>query len=129
MAQIKIYGEQSVLKSIRDPLSRVVHSCAMDALGLPGDKRFHRFFALDSGDFIYPEDRSERYTIIEVSLFEGRSIEAKKAFIRLLYERAKAELGLEAVDLEVTIFETPRANWGIRGLPGDELTLGYKVEV
>ena len=80
-------------------------------------------------DFIYPEGRSERYTIVEVSMFEGRSIEAKKAFIRLLYERAKAEIALEPADLEITIFETPRANWGIRGLPGDELTLGYKVEV
>ena len=129
MAQIKIYGEKSALAEARDRLSRIIHTCAVDALGLPGDKRFHRFFGLDARDFIYPEGRSGRYTIVEVSMFEGRSIEAKKAFIRLLYQRAKAEIALEPADLEITIFETPRANWGIRGLPGDELTLGYKVEV
>lgn len=32
-------------------------------------------------------------------------------------------------DVEITIFETPKENWGIRGLPGDELALNYKVEV
>ena len=129
MAQIKIYGEKSALNALRDRLSRILHTCAVDALGLPADKRFHRFFALDAEDFIYPDGRSERYTIVEVSMFEGRSPEAKKAFIRLLYQRAKAEIALEPEDLEITIFETPRANWGIRGLPGDELSLGYKVEV
>ena len=129
MAQIKIYGEKAALAAMRDQLSRILHACAVEALGLPGDKRFHRFLGLDAGDFVHPADRSARYTIVEVSLFEGRSIEAKKAFIRRLYERAKAELDLDPVDLEITLFETPRANWGIRGLPGDELTLGYKVDV
>jgi hypothetical protein len=129
MAQIKVYGGKSALRSMRDRLSRIIHTCAVEALGLPADKRFQRFFPLDAEDFVYPDGRSERYTIVEVSMFEGRSIEAKKAFIRLLYQRAKAEIALEPADLEITLFETPRANWGIRGLPGDELTLGYKVEV
>ena len=129
MAQIKIYGEKTALKAMRDRLSRAIHSSAVDALGLPADKRFHRFFGLDAADFVYPPGRSERYTIVEVSMFEGRSTEAKKAFIRQLYQRARAEIGLDPADLEITIFETPRANWGIRGLPGDELALGYKLDV
>ena len=49
MAQIKIYGEKSALAEARDRLSRIIHSCAVEALGLPGDKRFHRFFGLDAG--------------------------------------------------------------------------------
>ncbi len=28
-----------------------------------------------------------------------------------------------------TITETPKHNWGIRGLPGDELTLNYKANI
>ncbi|APF21976.1 putative transglutaminase-like protein [Clostridium butyricum] len=32
-------------------------------------------------------------------------------------------------DVEITIFETPNYNWGIRGVPGDELGLNYKVNV
>ncbi len=128
MAQIKIYGHAGFLRANRTALSDVIHSCTMDALGLPAEKRFHRFLPLDAGDFVHPDDRSERYTIIEISMFEGRNVEAKKQLIRLLFARL-AERSLVALqDLEITITETPRHNWGIRGLPGDELTLNYKVE-
>lgn len=37
--------------------------------------------------------------------------------------------GMSVQDIEITIFETPKHNWGIRGVPGDELKLNYKVEV
>ena len=62
-------------------------------------------------------------------MFEGRSAEAKKKLIRSLFTLVSAKVGIAPQDLEITIFETPQANWGIRGLPGDELALGYKVEV
>ncbi len=101
----------------------------MEALEYPLEKRFHRFIALDEEDFIYPQDRSERYIIIEISIFEGRSIEAKKMLIRLLYERIPKLSGISTQDIEITIFETPRYSWGIRGMPGDEIGLNYKVEV
>lgn len=129
MSQVKIFGHRDQLIPIRERLSDIIHGSVVKAFGLPPDKRFHRFIPLDAADFIYPADRSERYTIIELSLFEGRSVEAKKELIRLLYERTGAELGLAAMDLEITLFETPRCNWGIRGQPGDELALGYAVRV
>jgi len=129
MAQVKIYGRSAALRAMRASLSDVIHSCTVDALAFPVEKRFHRFIALEADDFIYPSDRSDRYTVIEILMFEGRSIEAKKAFIRLLYERAAAQLELAPIDLELTFIETPRHNWGIRGVAGDELAIGYKVEV
>ena len=67
--------------------------------------------------------------IIEISIFEGRSIEAKKMLIRLLYERIPQLSGVSTQDIEITIFETPRHCRGIRGMPGDEIGLNYKVEV
>jgi phenylpyruvate tautomerase PptA (4-oxalocrotonate tautomerase family) len=129
MAQIKIYGLKSALDPIRAQLSDVIHAAAVQVLAMPADKRFHRFFGLETDNFIFPPGRSNRYTIIEISMFEGRSTEAKKNFICELFRSAHEELGLEPNDLEITISETPRANWGIRGACGDELELGYKVEI
>ena len=129
MAQIKIYGIKAELNPIKSRLSALIHGCVMEAFGLPAGKRAHRFFPLDADDFYMPEGRSSRYTIVEINLFEGRSVEAKKQLIRLLFERAQAELNLAPADLEITLTETPRHNWGIRGLPGDEIDLNYKVEV
>lgn len=128
MAQITIYGRREHLDRIRTELSAAIHASAVDALGLPAAKRFHRFIALDAADFLYPDDRTDQYTIIEISIFEGRSVETKKALIRGLFERIEAQCGIAPNNVEITIFETPRHNWGIRGLPADELTLDYKVE-
>ena len=129
MAQIKIYGLREHLDPIKSELSDVIHACVVEALSFPPDKRFHRFFPLESDDFIFPADRSARYLIVEISLFEGRSIEAKKQLIRLLFERTQREFGLSPTDLEITLTETPKCNWGLRGLPGDEIGLSYQVEV
>ena len=129
MSQIKIYGLKQYLVPIREKLSDTIHECVMEALAYPANKRAHRFFHLDPEDFYYPDSRSERYTIIEISMFEGRSVETKKNLFRLLFEKVEAACGITPHDLEITITETPKNNWGIRGLPGDELELDYKVEV
>jgi phenylpyruvate tautomerase PptA (4-oxalocrotonate tautomerase family) len=129
MAQVKIYGLKTHLGLIKPGLSDVIHQCLVEAFKLPRDKRFHRFIALESDDFIYPADRSEKYTIIEIIMFEGRSVESKKHLIGLLYELFMASFGISAQDLEIVMLESPRHNWGIRGLPGDELALNYAVNV
>jgi len=129
MSQVKIYGLKQHLGPAIPKISDVIHSCVVEALQYPRDKRAHRFFQLDESEFFYPAGRSPRYTILEFSMFEGRSVDAKKGLIRLLFERFQSELGISSMDLEITIFETPACNWGFRGLPGDEHTLNYKVNV
>jgi len=129
MSQIKIYGIKKHLVSVREELSDTLHSCVMEAFHYPANKRAHRFFYLEKEDFYYPEGRTDQYTIIEIALFEGRSIESKKNLYKLIYERFEAELGIGNNDLEITLTETPLYNWGIRGKPGDELLLDYKVQV
>jgi phenylpyruvate tautomerase PptA (4-oxalocrotonate tautomerase family) len=129
MAQIKIYGVKEHLHPIRAELSDAIHSCVVDALQFPPSKRAHRFFAMDRDDFYFPDSASPRYTIIEISLFEGRTVEAKKRLIRLLFERIGARCDRLPNEIEVTLTETPRHNWGFRGLPGDEVSLSYEVGV
>ncbi len=128
MTQVKIYGLKAQLNPIKAQLSEIIHACVVTALQYPSDKRAHRFFPLESEDFFYPAGRSDRYTILEFSMFEGRTTAAKKQLIRLLFEQVQS-LGITPQDLEITIFETPQHNWGFRGLPGDEHALNYKVNV
>ncbi|ANY76323.1 tautomerase family protein [Paenibacillus ihbetae] len=129
MAQIKIYGVRERLNPIKEQLSEVIHSCVVDVFQLPADKKFHRFFPLSREDFFFPDGRTDHYTVIEISIFEGRTVEAKKQLIRLLFERIELTLHIAPQEVEITIFETPQHNWGIRGVPGDELALGYKVNI
>jgi len=129
MGQVKIFGIKEKIAPIQQNLSAVIHSCLIDAFKIPPNKKFQRFILLDRNEFYFPEDRTENYIIIEISIFEGRSDATKKELIHLLFTRVSYELKISTQDIEITIFETPKSNWGIRGMPGDELSLNYKVEV
>jgi 4-oxalocrotonate tautomerase family enzyme len=101
----------------------------MEAFEYPFDKKFHRFFPMDKEEFYFANGRTEAYTVVEISIFEGRTVEAKKRLIKLLFDQINNELNISHQDIEITIFETPKHNWGIRGLPGDELVLNYEVNI
>jgi hypothetical protein len=128
MSQFKVYGQRPALEPIRGRLSDLLRAAAVEVLGLPADKRFHRFFPMAPEDFPTPVGRTERYTVVEVLLFAGRTVATRKAFYARLYRDAAEQLGIQPADLELTFVETPRHDWAIRGVPGDELDLTYRVE-
>lgn len=129
MAQIVVYGRADRLADHRSALSDAIHGAVMAALAYPEDKRFHRFIGLDPDDFVYPADRGPDYTIIEISLFEGRSDEAKRRLITELFARIETVVGIAPHSVEITLTETPKINWGIRGQNAADLRLGYQVDV
>lgn len=127
MAQIKVYGNRSVWGERRAEISDALHEALVRTWRLPADKRFHRFLLLDDGDLVAP--RSDAYLVVEIVCFTGRTRKAKRALISALYDDVAPHLGLAANDLEVVILESPKENWGIRGVSGDELALAYRVDV
>ena len=101
MVQVKVTGFKQKLNPIKSQLSDIIHSCLDEAIGTPENKRFQRFFPLERENFYYPDDRSTRYTIIEIVMFEGRSTTAKKRLIQLLFERIHRQLGIAVDDIEI----------------------------
>ncbi|SDS41949.1 Phenylpyruvate tautomerase PptA, 4-oxalocrotonate tautomerase family [Paraoerskovia marina] len=128
MVQVKIYGRREVWSDRKQELSDVVHRCVVAVWKIPEDKRFHRILLAEPGELIAPT-RSDSYLIVEIVCFAGRSVDAKRELVRAMYDDVAPALGLRADDLEVVILEAPRENWGIRGFVGDELTLGYRVDL
>ena len=129
MSQIKIYGLASTLQTHKAKLSDAIHQALVTALQYPVEKKFQRFFALERADFIFPDDRSDDYLIIEILMFEGRSTSAKKLLIQTLFQNIQNQCNISTQDIEITIIEIPKENWGIRGQCGDVLALNYKVDV
>lgn len=78
---------------------------------------------------IVPTDRSERYTRVEVSLFSGRSIEAKRSLYKSVVENL-SKVGIPATEIKIVLTELTAENWGLRGgLPASDIDLGFKVGV
>ena len=129
MAQVKIFGLKRNLSLCRKEISDIIHSALVGELGLPPDKKFQRFVPMEQEDFLFPADRSAKYTIIEISMFEGRSQKAIKGLLKRIMADMESRLGMHPNDTEITVFQSAKHGWGIRGKTGDESALNYKVDV
>jgi phenylpyruvate tautomerase PptA (4-oxalocrotonate tautomerase family) len=127
---IVIYGIKERLNPIKSQLSDVIHGCMQSVLGMPEDKRAHRFVPLERDDFYYPGGRSDAYTVIEINMMAGRKPETQKALIKAIFRELESQLGLPPVDVEITLKEQQPYQWGFRGMTGDEAKdLKYNVNV
>ena len=126
---ITVYGIDEYLNPIKSKISDTLHGCMTKVLGMPADKRAHRFIPLDKSNFYYPAGRSNHYTVIEINMMEGRSVDTKKALIKAIFDAFESELSISPADVEITIDEQPAHCWGFRGITGDEAKLNYKINV
>ncbi len=129
MAQVKIYGLKKSLNEIKYKLSETIHNTIVKELSFPKEKRYHRFMALEDEDMLFPDTKSEHYTIIEIMMMQGRSEERRKNLIKALFVNIEKELDIAKTDIEICIIESPACNWGFSGMCGDEIKLNYKVNV
>ena len=130
MPTAKIYGLRKVMDPVKIALSDAIHECVAEALQFPPEKRLQRFFPMDEADFHFGSvDRTEKYTIIEITMFEGRSVDTIKSLINLLYEKVPQATGIPKSDIDIMISELPKHAWGLQGAIGDEQSLGYSVAV
>ncbi|WP_338832158.1 tautomerase family protein [Bradyrhizobium sp. 27S5] len=106
-----------------------VQDALLAALKIPDYDRDVVLDLHDDAARIVPTGRSERYTRIEIFLFSGRSLEAKKALYSAVVANLSA-LGVPANEIKTVLIEVPPDNWGLRGgLPASEIDLGFKVDV
>jgi phenylpyruvate tautomerase PptA (4-oxalocrotonate tautomerase family) len=70
--------------------------------------------------FELPPSSSDDFVLVEVTMFAGRSSQAKRDLYQALV-RNLGELGIAPTDVFVVLQEPPMENWGIRG--------GFEVQV
>ncbi|EIG61354.1 tautomerase family protein [Bradyrhizobium sp. WSM1253] len=114
-------SEQEIIKAVQSAL--------LSALKIP---EYDRDVVLDISDAaarIVPTGLSEHYTRIEVMMFSGRSLEAKRALYKGLVTNLSL-LGVPATEIKIILLEVPAENWGLRGgYPASEIDLGFTVDV
>jgi len=116
---------------VTDPAAVVdaVQSALREALKIPEWDRTLRLIEHLPSHFAVPPGRGEKFTLVEVSMFSGRSMGAKRALYQAIV-RNLAALGVPALDIKITLIEIPPENWGVRGgMPASEIDLGFKIDV
>jgi phenylpyruvate tautomerase PptA (4-oxalocrotonate tautomerase family) len=110
-------------------LIEAVQSAMLSAIKIPEWDRDIVVDLYDRTRRIVPTGSSERFTRIEIELFSGRSIEAKRDLYRSIVEKL-AGLGIPELETKIILIEVPMQNWGLRGgLPASEIEIGFKVNV
>ncbi|WP_090137729.1 tautomerase family protein [Limnohabitans sp. DM1] len=110
-------------------LIEAIYQAQRVALKVPEDDRQIRYIEHKPKHFAVPPGKTENYTFVEILLFPGRSLEAKRNLYREIVTRF-GELGIVASDIFIVLHEPPLENWGIRGgVPASEINLGFNLHV
>jgi phenylpyruvate tautomerase PptA (4-oxalocrotonate tautomerase family) len=107
-----------------------IHSALVEAFKIPDDDRIQRLYELEKDCFETSTTKTENITLIELTVFKGRSYEAKKNLYSAIVRNLAESPGIDGKDILIVINEPPFENWGINGgLPANEVNLGFKIEV
>lgn len=114
----------------REPeIIEAVQATLLASLKVPNWDRDIVLDLFDDKRRIVPTGKSQHYTRVEIKMFSGRSVEAKRALYRSVVQNLVA-LGVPAVEIKIILSEVPAQNWGLRGgLPASQIDLGFKVDV
>ncbi len=128
MPSTRIETRRGWLGADRTAFLEAVQRALVAGILIPEGDRCVRLVEIDEDAFISGAHVGPRYTVIEISLFTGRSIDAKRRLYAALVSEL-APFGLAEHDIKTILHEVPRENWGLRGKPGSEIELGFKVDV
>jgi phenylpyruvate tautomerase PptA (4-oxalocrotonate tautomerase family) len=115
--------KRGMVKAVRTALS--------EALQAPDEDPAVRLTEYPREEFSlpYPDRHSDRYTLVEVTMFAGRSMGTK----RRLYDaivRGLAAFDVPANDVLIVLHEPAMENWGVNGgTPASEVDVGFKVDI
>jgi phenylpyruvate tautomerase PptA (4-oxalocrotonate tautomerase family) len=116
---------------ITDPAAVIdaVQSALREALKIPEWDRTLRLIEHPASHFAVPPGRGQKFTLVEVTMFSGRSMDAKRALYQAIV-RNLAALDVPSHDIKITLIETPPENWGLRGgMPASEIDLGFQIDI
>ncbi|MBE6754366.1 MAG: tautomerase family protein [Ruminococcaceae bacterium] len=108
-----IKGKDSVYKR---KLMDSVHDALVNAIGIEDWDKFQRLYEIDDEFFDRSEGKTDRFTMIELTMFPGRTREQKAALYREIVRLLSENLGIQPTDIFIVINEPPNENWGLAGV-------------
>lgn len=93
-----------------------VHEGLVKSLGIEDWDRFQRLYEIDDEYFERSSTKSDAFTMIELTLFPGRTKEQKAKAIELITKELTERPGIPAEDVFIVINDPPLENWGFGGV-------------
>ncbi|MCU1460349.1 MAG: tautomerase family protein [Acidimicrobiales bacterium] len=127
IARIELFW--AITKNDRRLLIEGVADALVGALKVPPGDPTVIAVTRDAADVVLPSKVSDRYTIVTVTMFAGRTIETKRRLYQAIVHGLQS-LGVPPDDVVIVLEEVPMENWGVDGgVPASEVDVGFKVDI
>lgn len=104
-----------------------IHSALVEAFKIPDHDRNQLVHEHTPEDF--EAHRGPGSVFVEMSVFPGRTIDAKRRLYAAIAEKLEAA-GVPRENVLVVLHEPPLENWGIRGgKAATDVSVGFKLDV
>jgi len=128
MPKVKIDIMEGRTAEHKKQLLNLVHDALVESIKIPDYDRTQILNEHKPDHFERPSGKTDLYTSIEIIMFPGRSLEAKRNLYRAIARNLKT-IGIDENDIMVILIEPAMENWGIQGKPATDMDLGFKIDV
>lgn len=97
-------------------VGEVVYQAMRSAIAIPAHDHFQVITEHDLNSLIYDPtyldiERTDDFLVIQITLNEGRTLEAKKALYQEIAQRLHTTLGIRTEDVLINLIEVKKENW------------------
>jgi phenylpyruvate tautomerase PptA (4-oxalocrotonate tautomerase family) len=114
---------RAIVDAVRAALSEALHA--------PDDDPAVRLaeYPREKFSLPYPDRHSDRYMLVEVTMFAGRSMDTKRRLYGAIVDRL-GRLDVPANDVVIVLHEPAMENWAVNGgVPASEVDVGFRVDI
>lgn len=117
------------LKERKADFIEAIENGIITALQTPKDNKVFRLIEHSPENFSIPQWASPYFTHIEITMFEGRSIDVKRLLYRAIVENLEP-FGVPANDIKIILIEVRPSEVGMRaGRAACDLEIGYEITI
>jgi phenylpyruvate tautomerase PptA (4-oxalocrotonate tautomerase family) len=130
MPLVKIEIRKGKSGEYKKALMDGVHRALVDCFKVPEKNRNQRLYELDAENFEIASGHTDDFIIVELTVFQGRSLDAKRILYKSIVDNLEKDLGISRSEVLIVINETPMENWGVYGgVPASEANLGIHLDI
>lgn len=84
-----------------------VRNALIETIKVSEDNTFQRIYEFDEADFDYPKSKTDNITIIEITMYKGRTVETKKALYKAINSNLAQNPKIAGSDISIIIYDIP----------------------
>lgn len=92
-----------------------VHTALVNAIQIEEWDRFQRLYEIEDDFFERSESKTDKFTMIEITMFPGRTKEQKARIYEEIVNELQIRLAIDPTDVFIVLNEPPNENWGLAG--------------